>query len=65
LRKLLLGDGKLIMGLKTIANQVFFRVGIRRNSSLRPVILYGCEDENRFITTIDSSEYGIKMPGLG
>jgi hypothetical protein len=35
LRKGLLGDGKLIMGLKTIANQLIFGVGIRRNSSLR------------------------------
>jgi hypothetical protein len=35
LRKGLLGDGKLIMGLKTIVNQLNFGVGIRRNSSLR------------------------------
>jgi hypothetical protein len=35
LRKLLLGDGKLIMGLKTIVNQLIFGVGIIRNSSLR------------------------------
>jgi hypothetical protein len=35
LRKRLLGDGKLIMGLKTIVNQLIFGVGIRRNSSLR------------------------------
>ena len=35
LRKGLLGDGKFIMGLKTIVNQLIFRVGIRRNSSLR------------------------------
>jgi hypothetical protein len=35
LRKGLLGDGKLIMGLKTIVNQLIFGVGIRRNSSLR------------------------------
>jgi hypothetical protein len=34
LRKGLLGNGKLIMGLKTIVNQLNFRVGIRRNSSL-------------------------------
>jgi hypothetical protein len=43
-----LADGKLIMGLKTIVNQLIFGVGIRRNSSLRLllhlVILYGCED---------------------
>jgi hypothetical protein len=43
-----LGDGKLIMGLKTIVNQLIFGVGIRRNSSLfetlvSPIILYGCE----------------------
>jgi hypothetical protein len=31
----LLGDGKLIMGLKTIVNQMNFGVGIRRNSYLR------------------------------
>jgi hypothetical protein len=31
----LLGDGKLIMGLKTIVNQLIFGVGIRLNSSLR------------------------------
>jgi hypothetical protein len=30
-----LGDGKLIMGLKTIVNQLIFGFGIRRNSSLR------------------------------
>jgi hypothetical protein len=35
LRKKLLGDGKLIMGLKTIVNQSIFGYGIRRNSSLR------------------------------
>jgi hypothetical protein len=35
LRKGLLGDGKLIMGLKTIVNQLNFGVGIRTNSSLR------------------------------
>jgi hypothetical protein len=35
LRKGLLGDGNLIMGLKTIVNQPIFGVGIRRNSSLR------------------------------
>jgi hypothetical protein len=35
LKKLLLGDGKLIMGLKTIVNQPIFGIGIRRNSSLR------------------------------
>jgi hypothetical protein len=35
LRKGLLGDGKLIMGLKTIVNQLIFGVGLRRNSSLR------------------------------
>jgi hypothetical protein len=35
LRKGLLGDGKLIMGLKTIVNQPIFGVGIRRISSLR------------------------------
>jgi hypothetical protein len=35
LRKGLLGDGKLIMGLKTIVNQLMFGFGIRRNSSLR------------------------------
>jgi hypothetical protein len=35
LRKGLLGDGNLIMGLKTIVNQLIFGVGIRRNSSLR------------------------------
>jgi hypothetical protein len=35
LRKGLFGDGKLIMGLKTIVNQLNFGVGIRRNSSLR------------------------------
>ena len=34
-RKGLLGDGKLIMSLKTIVNQLNFGVGIRRNSSLR------------------------------
>jgi hypothetical protein len=35
LRKGLLRDGKLILGLKTIVNQLNFGVGIRRNSSLR------------------------------
>jgi hypothetical protein len=35
LKKKLLGDGKLIMGLKTIVNQLIFGVGIRKNSSLR------------------------------
>jgi hypothetical protein len=35
LRKGLLGDGKLIMGLKTIVNKLMFGVGIRRNSLLR------------------------------
>jgi hypothetical protein len=35
LRKGLLEDGKLIMGLKTIVNQLNFGVGIRINSSLR------------------------------
>jgi hypothetical protein len=35
LRKRLLGDGKLIMGLKTIVNQPIFGVGIRRNFFLR------------------------------
>jgi hypothetical protein len=35
LRKGLLGDGNLIMGLKTIVNQLIFGVGIRGNSSLR------------------------------
>jgi hypothetical protein len=35
LRKGLLGDGKLIMGLKTIVNQSIFGFGTRRNSSLR------------------------------
>jgi hypothetical protein len=35
LRKGLLGDGKFIMGLKTIVNQLIFGVGIRINSSLR------------------------------
>jgi hypothetical protein len=35
LGKGLLGDGKIIMGLKTIVNQLIFGVGIRRNSSLR------------------------------
>jgi hypothetical protein len=35
LRKRLLGDGKLIMGLKTIVNKLIFGVGIRRNSLLR------------------------------
>jgi hypothetical protein len=34
LRKGLLGDGKLIMGLITIGNQLIFGVWIRRNSSL-------------------------------
>jgi hypothetical protein len=35
LRKGLLGDGKLIMGLKTIVNQLIFGVGIIRNSCFR------------------------------
>jgi hypothetical protein len=35
LRKGLLGDGKIIMGLKTIVNQLIFGFGIRRNSFLR------------------------------
>jgi hypothetical protein len=35
LRKGLLGDGKLIMGLKTIVNKSIFGFGIRINSSLR------------------------------
>jgi hypothetical protein len=35
LRKGLLGDEKLIMGLKTIVNQLIFGFGIRINSSLR------------------------------
>jgi hypothetical protein len=35
LRKGLLGDRKLIMGLKTIVIQLIFGFGIRRNSSLR------------------------------
>jgi hypothetical protein len=35
IEKLIIGDGKLIMGLKTIVNQLIFGVGIRRNSSLR------------------------------
>jgi hypothetical protein len=35
LRKGLLGDGKLIIGLKTIVNQMNFGVGMRRNSYLR------------------------------
>jgi len=35
MRKGLLGDGKLNMGLKTIVNQLIFGVGIRINSSLR------------------------------
>ena len=35
LRKGLLGDEKLIMGLKTIVNELIFGVGIRINSSLR------------------------------
>jgi hypothetical protein len=34
-RKRLLGDKKLIMGLKTILNQLIFGVGIRRSFSLR------------------------------
>jgi hypothetical protein len=34
LRKGLFRDGKLIMGLKTIVNQLTFGVGIRRNFSL-------------------------------
>jgi hypothetical protein len=34
-RKGLLGDEKIIMGLKTIVNQLIFGAGIRRNSSLR------------------------------
>ena len=35
LRKGLLGDENLNMGLKTIVNQLIFGVGIRRNSYLR------------------------------
>jgi hypothetical protein len=35
LRKGLLGDGKFIMGLKTIVHQMNYGVGIRRNSYLR------------------------------
>jgi hypothetical protein len=35
IEKRIIGDGKLIMGLKTIVNQLKFGVGIRRNSSLR------------------------------
>jgi hypothetical protein len=35
LRKELLGDEKLIMGLKTIVNLLNFGVGIRRYSSLK------------------------------
>jgi hypothetical protein len=35
IEKRIIGDGKLIMGLKTIVNQLNFGVGIRRNSSLR------------------------------
>jgi hypothetical protein len=35
LRKGLLGDGKLIMGLKTIVKPLIFGVGIKRNFSLR------------------------------
>jgi hypothetical protein len=38
LRKGLLGDGKLIMGFKTIVNQLIFGVGIRRNSYLRVLL---------------------------
>jgi len=34
-KKIIGGGGKLIMGLKKIVNQSSFRVGIRRNSSLR------------------------------
>jgi hypothetical protein len=35
LRKGVLGDGKFIMGLKTVVNPLIFEVGIRRISSLR------------------------------
>jgi hypothetical protein len=34
-KRIILRDGNLIMGLKTIVNQLMFGVGIRRNSSLR------------------------------
>jgi hypothetical protein len=41
----LLGDEKLIMGLKTIVNELLFGFGIRRNFSLRlllhPLFLMG------------------------
>jgi hypothetical protein len=39
LRKGLLGDGNIIMDLKTIVNQSVFGYGIRRNSSLRLLLL--------------------------
>jgi hypothetical protein len=47
LRKGLLGNGKLIMGLKTIVNQLIFGVGIRKKllfeTLVTLVIIYGCE----------------------
>jgi hypothetical protein len=35
-----LGDGNIIMGLKTIGNQLIFGVGIKRNSSLRLLLQF-------------------------
>jgi hypothetical protein len=34
IEKMIIGGWKVIMGLETIVNQLIFRVGIRRNSSL-------------------------------
>jgi hypothetical protein len=54
LRKGLLGDGKLIMGLKIIVNPLIFGVGIRRNSSLRLLLhlLFFMDVKSRVVVSL-------------
>jgi hypothetical protein len=54
LRKGLLGDEKLIMGLKTIVNQLIFGVGIRRNFSLRLLLhlLFFMDVKSRVVVSL-------------
>jgi hypothetical protein len=54
LRKGLLGDGKLIIGLKKIVNQLNFGVGIRRNSSLRLLLhlLFFMDVKSRVVVSL-------------
>jgi len=51
-------DGKIIMGLKTIVNQPIFGYGIRKNSSLRLLLILLFYMDAKFGDTVSLENRG-------